>query len=251
MQSRSAPVRHALRSRLRRTPSPVNRRRVDTGLEAAARRLLRPAEVSADGRLVVQARTALPTDHGSFDVRLFHFDKQPADHLALSRGELSGGEPVLVRIHSECFTGEVLGSMRCECGAQLSTALDAVEREGRGLVLYLRQEGRGIGLANKLRAYALQELGADTVDANRLLGLPDDARTYEMAAAMLRHLGVAQVRLMTNNPAKVRALEALGIAVAERVPLVVPQNELAARYLSTKRDRMEHLVPEVLEAIER
>lgn len=203
----------------------------------------RPVEVSLDGRLVVQAQTRLPTEHGVFEVRLFQFDQEADEHLALVHGDLRGNEPVLVRIHSECFTGEVLGSMRCECAAQLGYAMDAIAKEGRGVVVYLRQEGRGIGLANKLRAYALQEAGADTVDANRLLGLPDDTRKYDAASAMLRHLGVGRVRLMTNNPAKVRALNALGVTVVERIPVLVAANPLARNYLRTKRDRMQHLVP--------
>ncbi len=215
-------------------------------LEELAERLKQPAEQSADGRLVVEARTVLPTDHGTFDVRLFRFDGAPAEHLAISCGDLNAPGPVLVRMHSECFTGEVLHSHRCECANQLAHALEEIHRAGRGLVVYLRQEGRGIGLANKLRAYALQAAGADTVDANRLLGLPDDARAYDAAAAVLRHLGVGTVALMTNNPAKARALESLGIAVAERVPVVVPSNPLARAYLETKRDRMEHQVPEQL-----
>jgi GTP cyclohydrolase II len=215
-------------------------------LDAVARRLAQPAEVSGDGRLVVLARTDLPTDHGTFDLRLFQFDGAPEEHLAISCGDLSGDEPVLVRMHSECFTGEVLHSQRCECADQLAHALRTIQAHGRGLVVYLRQEGRGIGLANKLRAYALQAMGADTVDANRLLGLPDDAREYDAAAAVLRHLGLCEVRLLTNNPAKVRGLETLGIRVVDRVPVVVPKNPIAARYLLTKRERMDHEVPEQL-----
>jgi GTP cyclohydrolase II len=197
-------------------------------------------------RLPRPTKTELPTEHGLFDVRLFHFAGTSQEHLAISLGEPGGDEPLPVRIHSECFTGEVLHSQRCECAAQLSFALETIHRLGRGLVIYLRQEGRGIGLANKLRAYALQAKGADTVDANRLLGLPDDARTYDAAAAVLRHLNVKAVRLLTNNPAKGRALEALGISVAERLPVLVASNPIAARYLETKRDRMEHDVPELL-----
>jgi GTP cyclohydrolase II len=217
-------------------------------LRRLARRLRSPAEVSLDGRLVVQARTTLPTDFGEFDVRLFQFDGDPREHLALSVGELAGDEPLPVRLHSECFTGEVLHSQRCECAQQLAHAMESFQRLGRGLVIYLRQEGRGIGLANKLRAYALQAEGADTVDANRLLDLPDDARTYEMAAGLLQHLGVTSVRLMTNNPAKREALASLGISVADRLPVLVASNPLAAQYLETKRERMRHEVP-ALEAV--
>jgi len=214
-------------------------------LEAAATRLAAPAEVSADGRLVVEARTLLPTDHGTFDVRLFRFDGDPAEHLAISVGDLTLADPLPVRIHSECFTGEVLHSRRCECDQQLDFALRRIQALGRGMVVYLRQEGRGIGLANKLKAYALQAMGADTVDANRLLGLPDDSRTYDAAAALLRHLGVAAVHLMTNNPAKVDGLSALGVAVTGRTPVLVADNPIARRYLETKRDRMSHQVPEL------
>ncbi len=178
-----------------------------------------------------------------FDVRLFRFHGGPEEHLAISCGRLAGDDPLPVRIHSECFTGEVLKSEKCDCAAQLSHAFETFQRQGRGLVIYLRQEGRGIGLANKLRAYALQNAGADTVDANRLLGLPDDGRRYDAAAAVLHHLGVGSVRLMTNNPSKIRSLEALGIEVAERVPIVVPKSALAEEYLRAKRDRMGHEVP--------
>jgi GTP cyclohydrolase II len=194
-------------------------------LQRLARRLAEPESVSPDGRLVVDVKTELPTEHGTFDVRLFHFDSTSEEHLAISCGELTGA-PLAVRIHSECFTGEVLGSQKCDCDAQLGFALEKIQDLGRGLVVYLRQEGRGIGLANKLRAYALQNAGADTVDANRLLGLPDDNRRYDAAAAILQHLGVSAVRLMTNNPLKVEASTAL-----------------AAAYLRSKRDRLGHHVP--------
>jgi GTP cyclohydrolase II len=231
----------------RRTPSARTRRAASSGkLGRLAARLRHPAERSGDGRLVVEAMTPLPTEHGLFDVRLFRFDGGTEDHLAISCGDLAGAEPVPVRIHSECFTGEVLGSRRCECAAQLAYALEHIQAAGRGVVVYLRQEGRGIGLANKLKAYRLQAEGADTVDANRLLGLPDDARSYEAAAAVLEHLGIERVDLLTNNPAKIRALEALGIEVAGRRPVIVAEDPIARSYLESKRDRMEHLVPEQL-----
>lgn len=220
-------------------------------LPALAARLKQPAEVSADGRIVIEARTELPTEHGTFDVRLFRFEGGDEDHLAISCGALDGIGPVPVRLHSECFTGEVLGSLRCECADQLAHALRTIQQLGGGVVIYLRQEGRGIGLANKLRAYALQAQGADTVDANRLLGLPDDARRYDAAAALLNHLGIGSVRLLTNNPAKVRALESLGVTVTERLPVLVASNPIAAHYLETKRDRMEHDVPALLPLIDR
>lgn len=228
----------------RRPAAPVELPSSAGDLTALAARLSQPVQTSPDGALVVEARTDLPTDHGTFDVRLFRYGGGSEEHLTLSMGDLAAPGPVLVRLHSECFTGEVLHSQRCECAQQLSAAMEAVRDAGRGVIVYLRQEGRGIGLANKLRAYALQAKGADTVDANRLLGLPDDARTYEQSAAMLRLLGVREVRLMTNNPAKSRALETLGIPVVDRVPLVVASNPIARRYLETKRDRMEHLVPD-------
>ena len=231
----------------RRTPAARTRRATSSGeLDRLANRLRQPAERSGDGRLVVEAMTPLPTEHGLFDVRLFRFDGGTEDHLAISCGDLSGSEPVPVRIHSECFTGEVLGSRRCECAGQLAYALQHIHAEGRGVVVYLRQEGRGIGLANKLRAYRLQAEGADTVDANRLLGLPDDARSYEAAAAVLNHLEIERVSLLTNTPSKIRALETLGIQVADRRPVIVAEDPIARRYLESKRDRMEHMVPEQL-----
>lgn len=202
-----------------------------------------PIERSNDGRLTIEARTPLPTEFGSFDVRLFHFDGAADDHVVLVRGDVTTDEPVLVRVHSECFTSEVLSSMRCDCRAQLLFAMEHIARVERGVVVYLRQEGRGIGLANKLRAYALQACGDDTVDANRHLHLPDDARTYDAAASVLRHLGIRSIRLMTNNPLKVEALASLGMTVTERVPVVVETNPLARLYLETKRDRMGHLLP--------
>lgn len=237
-------------SRRRTSERPLRPVRSDpASLKALAEQLKRPAETSADGAVVVEAVTPLPTEHGLFDVRLFRYQHGAEEHLAISCGDLSAPGPVPVRIHSECFTGEVLRSQRCECADQLAHALKQIQALGRGVVVYLRQEGRGIGLANKLKAYCLQAEGADTVDANRLLGLPDDARTYEAAAAVLRHLGVSSVRLMTNNPAKSRALAALGIPVADRVPVIVASNPIAARYLETKRDRMEHVVPSLLPSV--
>jgi len=223
--------------------------RASESLTALAERLQLPVARSSDGRLTVEVVTPLPTDRGTFDVRLFRFADLPGDHLALSVGDLSGDAPLLVRIHSECMTGEVLASQRCECAQQLAFALREIQAEGRGMVIYLRQEGRGIGLLNKLRAYSLQAQGADTVDANRLLGLPDDTRSYDAAASLLKLLGVSQVRLMTNNPAKTQALTDLGITVTDRLGVLVASNPLAARYLKTKRDRMSHDVPAVLQLV--
>jgi len=160
--------------------------------------------------------------------------------VALQTGDISGDEPVLVRLHSECFTGDVLGSQRCDCGKQLHGALQKIGQAQRGIFLYLRQEGRGIGLANKLAAYALQEQGVDTYDANVQLGFRPDERRYDIAALILRQMGVSRVRLLTNNPDKVDQLRAAGIDVVERVPLEVPANQYDQAYLKTKRDRFHH-----------
>jgi GTP cyclohydrolase II len=187
------------------------------------------------------ARATLPTRHGDFETYVFQ-----DEHLALVVGDLRGREDVLVRVHSECMTSEVFGSLKCDCKEQLDAAMAAVSHAGAGAILYLRQEGRGIGLANKIRAYALQSRGHDTVDANRLLGLPDDARRYDVARDMLEHLGVASIRLMTNNFAKVRAMGMLGVPVTGRVPIIVPPNQHSASYLETKRLRMEHDLPAAL-----
>lgn len=182
----------------------------------------------------------LPTRAGVFRVVAFRFP-DGEEHLAVIKGDPSG-EAALARVHSSCLTGDVLGSCRCDCGPQLAAALDAIEREGRGVVLYLNQEGRGIGLFNKIRAYVEQDAGANTVEANVRLGFEADARTYEHAAAMLGHLGVTSVRLLTNNPKKVAALEAAGIPVVERVPHVVGANSVNRLYIQTKRDLLGHII---------
>jgi GTP cyclohydrolase II len=192
-------------------------------------------------KVVRTASCALVTEFGEFRLHGFGDPRTGQEHAALVSGDLRGTQPVLARIHSECLTGDALFSLHCDCGAQLRTALKAIADERRGVLLYLRQEGRGIGLINKIRAYELQRAGADTVDANRLLGLPDDARNYTIAAEMLSALGVDKVRLMTNNPAKISALEALGVAVVERVPLSAGQNAQNGPYMQTKRRRMGHL----------
>jgi GTP cyclohydrolase II len=202
-------------------------------------------------QLEVLAKAPLPTRHGIFEMQVFHYccPKDAAqglsnEHVALVMGNLEGKQHVPVRIHSECITSEVFGSLKCDCKDQLEAAQAEVARRGIGAIIYLRQEGRGIGLANKIRAYALQAHGADTVDANRLLGLPDDARRYDAAAAMLQQLGVASVELLTNNPAKEEALRALGVDVVKRIPVLVPTNPHSATYLATKRARMRHAIPE-------
>jgi GTP cyclohydrolase II len=165
------------------------------------------------------------------------------EHVALTLGAIGDGEPVLVRAHSECLTGDVFGSSRCDCGEQLADSLRFLREQGRGILLYLRQEGRGIGLAKKISAYVLQEQGLDTVEANLALGLPEDMRDYRVAAEMLLDLGVWRVRLLTNNPAKVEGLERHGVEVVERIPLSTSPNPSNLGYLRTKREKMGHLFP--------
>ncbi|MGE4447338.1 MAG: GTP cyclohydrolase II [Azospira sp.] len=189
------------------------------------------------------ASCELPTPWAVFRLHGFQETASGKEHLALTLGQVGDGVPALTRLHSECLTGDGLFSLRCDCGPQLEAALAAIAKEGRGVLLYLRQEGRGIGLLDKLRAYALQDQGLDTVDANRALGLPDDARDYGVAAAMLNTLGVPAVRLMTNNPAKVSALTARGVNVTERVPHVAGRGPRNQDYLETKAARMGHLLP--------
>ena len=189
----------------------------------------------------------LPTRFGTFRMAVFGVAGSPAEHPVLTYGDLSGGDlngqsARLVRLHSVCLTGDALGSLRCDCGQQLQTALSRIAAEGRGVLLYLPQEGRGIGLTNKIRAYALQDAGLDTVDANTALGLPADARDYSAAAEILRVLGLRRIRLLTNNPTKIDALERLGISVVERVPLEMPANPENLDYLRTKAERMGHLI---------
>ena len=182
----------------------------------------------------------LPTLHGDFRIQVFHEEFTGFDHVALSLGDMGGPDPVLTRVHSECLTGDVFGSMRCDCGPQLQAALDAIIKRGWGVLLYLRQEGRGIGLHAKIQAYHLQDGGADTLDANLMLGLPADGRDYAIAAEMLESLGVTEVNLLTNNPEKVNQLNAHGIAVTMRTPLIVGVNEQNRDYLETKGKRMGH-----------
>ncbi len=185
---------------------------------------------------------AMPTRFGNF--RLVAFEERLTGdvHLALTKGTWTEDEPVLVRVHSQCVTGDIFGSMRCDCGDQLARALRQVEAEGRGVVLYMKQEGRGIGLLNKLRAYRLQEEGLDTVEANEALGFRMDHRDYGIGCQILRDLGVRKLRLMTNNPTKRIGLAGYGLEIVERVPIEIPPNEVNERYLRTKRDRMGHLI---------
>ena len=184
----------------------------------------------------------LPTDHGHFSLKMYRSRVTGLEHLALIKGNVADGGPALVRVHSECFTGDVLGSERCDCGPQLHAAMEMVEREGRGAVVYMRQEGRGIGLANKLHAYRKQEEGLDTVEANVALGFAPDLRDYGEGAQILEDLGIRKLRLMTNNPCKIAGLEGYGLEIVERVPIVIPANAHDKRYLYTKRDKMGHIL---------
>jgi GTP cyclohydrolase II len=204
------------------------------------------------------ARATIPTRHGLFETNVFRSvpaegtggDGLSHEHVSLVFGDVHGRDDVLIRVHSECMTSEVFGSLKCDCREQLEASMAAVAQAGAGAVLYLRQEGRGIGLANKIRAYALQSDGHDTVDANRMLGLPDDARRYDVARDMLAYLGITGVRVLTNNPAKIASLRALGVRVHGRVPLVVPPNQHSARYLEAKRLRMQHDLPPALRGLQ-
>ncbi|WP_237055555.1 GTP cyclohydrolase II [Microbulbifer sediminum] len=184
----------------------------------------------------------LPTPWGMFEMHGFEETDTGKEHLVLTMGDLDTDEPVLARIHSECLTGDALFSLRCDCGAQLQHALHRIAMEGRGAVFYLRQEGRGIGLLNKIRAYKLQDCGADTVEANEQLGFGADMRDYSILKAMIEHLHIGSIRLMTNNPRKVKALEELGVKVVERLPHQTGRNPHNIKYLSTKRGKLGHLL---------
>jgi len=187
------------------------------------------------------ASSLLPTRFGTFTIHGFEEPDTGKEHIALVMGEVADGAPVLMRVHSECLTGDGFGSLRCDCGPQLDAAMQKVAAAGRGVILYLRQEGRGIGLLNKIRAYHLQDAGADTVEANEQLGFAPDLREYSMCQDMLSHLGVTSVRLMTNNPRKVAALESHGVDVVERVPLMTGRNPHNEHYLATKQGKMGHM----------
>ena len=191
-------------------------------------------------RKVAEAR--LPTKYGDFTLKAYKDEISSLLHLAIVKGEPGGDEPTLVRVHSECLTGDMLGSLRCDCGDQLAQALRNIEAEGRGVVLYLRQEGRGIGLEAKLHAYALQDQGLDTVEANTALGYPPDLRDYGIGAQILADLGLKRIRLMTNNPRKIHGLSGYGLEIVDRVPLVIPPTAENRHYLATKRTKLGHLL---------
>lgn len=197
---------------------------------------------SSDLQVEIASVAALPSRFGDFKIYVFSNNQDGKEHLAMVHEDVFGANDVVTRVHSECLTGDVLGSLRCDCRDQLERSLRHVGALPRGIVLYLRQEGRGIGLTNKIRAYGLQERGLDTVDANRALGFDDDLRNYNIAAAMLRTLGVRSIRLMTNNPDKVHKLEREGIVVRERIPLAIPANPHNRSYLATKARRSGHLL---------
>jgi 3,4-dihydroxy 2-butanone 4-phosphate synthase/GTP cyclohydrolase II len=189
------------------------------------------------------AETRLPTAYGGeFQAIVYQNEVDDYLHIALVKGELSGGDPVLVRVHSECLTGDVFGSQRCDCGDQLHAAMAMIEREGRGAIVYLHQEGRGIGIVNKLKAYALQDDGRDTVEANEELGFQADLRDYGIGAQILVDLGIRQIRLMTNNPRKIVGIEGYGLEVVGRVPIEIAPHTESQRYLSTKREKLGHLL---------
>jgi GTP cyclohydrolase II len=204
--------------------------------------MVHPSSTSASTNLEHVASCALPTPWATFDLHVFLEKSSGKEHLALTLGTVNDGQPVLSRIHSECLTGDTLFSLRCDCGTQLESALKHIAKEGRGLLLYLRQEGRGIGLVNKIRAYGLQELGADTVEANHQLGFADDVRDYALCGPLLSHFEIQSLRLLTNNPRKINALEELGIHV-ERVEHVVGSTRFNSHYLATKAHKLGHLLP--------
>ena len=199
---------------------------------------------ASKGPLIVEhfATAKLPTRYGEFQIVAFKNNRDGKEHVAVIKGQIQGARRVLCRLHSECVTGDVFGSRKCDCGPQLDAAMKQLESRGRGIILYMRQEGRGIGLANKIKAYSLQDKGLDTVEANLHLGFDDDLRRYDIAAKMLELLGPESILLMTNNPKKVDGLREAGICVEERLPILIPANSYNARYLQTKREKSGHIM---------
>ena len=195
-----------------------------------------------DKLVSIAAETKLPTKYGDFRIIIFKNEVDHKEHLMIVKGDVRGKSDVLMRIHSECLTGDVFGSHRCDCGEQLENALRSIAEQGEGIVIYMRQEGRGIGLTNKIKAYTLQDEGYDTVEANVKLGFPPDMREYSLAAQMLRELDVKSVKLLTNNPEKKEDLERWGITVTKRVPIVIKANSINAKYLNTKKEKMRHML---------
>jgi len=191
------------------------------------------------------AEAKLPTKYGEFKIMVYVNNIEPGEQIVLQKGEISPDDEVLVRVHSECLTGDVLHSLRCDCGDQLHAAMEMIEKEGKGVVLYLRQEGRGIGILNKIKAYALQDLGKDTVEANEALGFKADLRDYGIGAQILSDLGIRKMRLMTNNPKKLKGLEGYHLKIVERIPIVVEPTDYSLKYLKTKKEKMGHLLENI------
>ena len=207
------------------------------------RSLLKRLRGLAPVRSVATAR--LPTEYGDFDIHVYRSSLGGDHHVALVRGEIGGGEDVITRVHSACLTGDVFHSARCDCGAQLDLALKRIADEGRGILLYLNQEGRGIGLGNKIRAYALQDEGFDTVEANERLGFPADSRDYRVGVQILQDLGVRSTRLLSNNPRKLLGVTGDGLSISERLPIEISASASSLRYLKTKKDKLGHLLSSI------
>jgi 3,4-dihydroxy 2-butanone 4-phosphate synthase/GTP cyclohydrolase II len=201
--------------------------------------------LAQDSLVALVAESELPTEHGLFDVRIYESSVDKKDYLVLSKGTFKPEEPVMVRVHSQCITGDIFGSSRCDCGDQLRTALQLIEKEGRGVLLYLRQEGRGIGLRHKILAYRLQEQGYDTVEANQKLGFPPDLRHYGVGAQVLRNMGISKMKLITNNPRKIVGLDGYGLEVVERVPIEIKPKKCNHKYLLTKKTKLGHFLEQI------
>lgn len=198
--------------------------------------------LKSDSLVNEAASAVMPTEYGYFDIKVFRSRVDNKEHVALIKGDINSEDPILVRVHSECLTGDVFGSLRCDCGNQLHNAMKMIEKAGTGVLLYMRQEGRGIGLTNKIKAYALQEHGLDTVEANEHLGFPADPRNYGIGAQILSKLGIKKMKLITNNPKKRVGLESYGLEVCELIPIEIPPNEVNKRYLLTKKEKLGHLL---------